>query len=93
MSHNCHAYECKVRVPQKMFMCRAHWFALSKHDRNLIWKHYTPGQESGAGITDEYAAVAKMCVQMTAEREGKTIPDDAPELLVYDMTIRGTPPI
>ena len=88
MRHTCHAFECDAVVPQRMFMCKRHWFSLSKRSRDLIWRYYRPGQEEGGGITDEYAEHAKLCVREAASVEGKTVPDDALELTLYDAIVR-----
>jgi len=36
MAHHCHATNCKTSVPPEMFMCRKHWFSLSRELRNRI---------------------------------------------------------
>jgi hypothetical protein len=36
-THRCPRRGCRVTVPNHLFACRAHWYALSKPTRDLIW--------------------------------------------------------
>lgn len=72
MPHTCHAAGCQKRVPEAMFMCRAHWFSLPKAMRDAIWATYRPGQEDDKSITPEYSRTAQECVRLIAKREGKS---------------------
>ena len=62
MRHTCHAHGCDVAVPPKMFMCRAHWFALRKPMRDAIWREYRPGQENDKNPSPRYMAVQRRAV-------------------------------
>lgn len=70
MSHVCHALRCTTPVPPKMFMCRAHWFALPKAMRDKVWALYTPGQEVRKDPTMAYLEHALACVRYVADSEG-----------------------
>lgn len=63
MSHTCHSMRCNRRVPPKMFMCRDHWYELPKHDRDLIWRLYRPGQETDKNPSSEYMAAATRIIR------------------------------
>lgn len=69
-THTCHAEECEVHVPPKMFMCRRHWFTLPKALRDEIWLQYAVGQEMRMDPTPEYLNVAMRCVRFVAVKEG-----------------------
>jgi len=45
LEHHCHWPGCRLRVPPKMWGCKAHWFRLPKPLRDRIWATYVPGQE------------------------------------------------
>ena len=69
-AHICHADHCAKAVPPKMFMCREHWYMLSKEMRDRLWELYVPGQERRKDPTIEYIEHALMCVDYVAAREG-----------------------
>lgn len=56
-THTCHAQNCTVPVPPKMFMCKRHWFMLPKATRDAVWAVYVPGQEIRKDPTPEYLTV------------------------------------
>ena len=58
MKHTCHWPGCNKVVPPKMWGCKDHWFKLPKRLRNLIWKHYRPGQEITKDPSPGYIAAA-----------------------------------
>ena len=66
MSHTCHAEGCAVAIPPRMFMCRAHWFALPKSYRDAIWATYRPGQERDKDPSLEYLSAAMAAVNYIA---------------------------
>lgn len=58
MSHKCAAFNCQEIVPDRMLMCRRHWYMVPTRIRNDVWRHYKPGQESGkteASLAYRYA--------------------------------------
>jgi hypothetical protein len=69
MSHTCHAFDCKEKIPPKMFMCRKHWFSLPSHLRSKIWASYRPGQEIDKNPSKQYIKAAKECIDFIAEKE------------------------
>lgn len=71
--HTCHARGCNTPVPPRMFMCRTHWFMLPRSTRDLIWEHYTPGQEITKTPSPEYIEVAQAAVDWLAEKMGVTV--------------------
>jgi len=66
VTHHCHAHGCKVAVPPKMFMCRAHWFSLPKNLRDAVWREYRPGQERTKDPSCRYLAVTFLCISRVA---------------------------
>lgn len=70
-THTCHATDCGVRVPPKMFMCRNHWYALPKSLRDAVWLAYVPGQEIRMDPTQGYLNVAQRCIRFIEIKEGK----------------------
>ena len=70
-THTCHATGCEIRVPPRMFMHRAHWFALPKAMRDAIWAMYRPGQEKTKDPSPEYLDAAFAAIRYIAEKEGK----------------------
>jgi hypothetical protein len=42
-----------------MWGCRTHWYALSQHLRDRIWRAYRPGQEIDQRPSADYLAVAR----------------------------------
>ena len=61
-AHTCHADGCNAAVPPRMFMCKAHWFALPKAMRDWIWDVYVPGQEVRKDPSREYLDAARACI-------------------------------
>lgn len=71
MSHTCHAPNCPVEVPPKMFMCKPHWMALRPSLRDAIWKTYRPGQEITKDPSPEYLTAARKAIDyLTAKLSG-----------------------
>ena len=60
MSHSCHSPGCTREVPPRMFMCRAHWFALPKRLQDAIWREYRRGQEISKSPSNRYMAVQQL---------------------------------
>lgn len=65
--HTCHATGCDAVIPPRLFMCRAHWFALPKAMRDEIWDVYVSGQEVRKNPTGEYLEVARRCIEYLEE--------------------------
>lgn len=61
-AHHCHAHGCNRAVPPRMFMCRAHWYALRPVIRHAIWREYVPGQENTKTPTLRYLAVQQRAI-------------------------------
>jgi hypothetical protein len=59
MSHTCHAKDCDVDVPPKMFMCKKHWYMLPKDKQRAIWREYRDDQEVRKDPTEKYLEVAR----------------------------------
>lgn len=68
--HTCHARGCEVECPPHMFMCRSHWYSLTKDERAAIWAVYVPGQETRMDPTDMYLEVSQRVIDALAGREG-----------------------
>jgi hypothetical protein len=71
-AHYCHAENCEVPVPRRMFMCRNHWFMVPYELRRGILAAYTPGQENLDGTawpSDEYLALAFQAIDADAAEE------------------------
>lgn len=77
--HTCHAIACEVEVPPSMLMCKPHWFKVPRDIRIKVWAEYENG------ISNAYCAVAKAAVIVVAEREGRTVTGDEPEIRLYDL--------
>lgn len=72
MRHTCHAVNCTVEVPRKMFMCLRHWRLVPKDMQRKIWKHYQPGQENDMDlVTDAYLDAARAARQAVAAKEAQ----------------------
>lgn len=67
--HYCHADNCEVTVPPRMFMCKSHWYMLPKAMRDRLWEVYVPGQERRMDPTTEYIDHAMACVNYVFEKE------------------------
>lgn len=53
-----------------MFMCRRHWFMLTRKEQAEVWAHYVPGQENDWNlVTAEYLDVTMRIVNDLAGRE------------------------
>lgn len=77
MTHVCHAENCNVAVPPKMFMCRQHWFMVPKPLRDAVWAEYRPGQEVDKRPSGAYMDVAMAAVQAVADREAAASSGDS----------------
>lgn len=71
MKHLCHAEDCDVEVPPRIFMCKTHWFMLPKQLRDALWAEYVPGQEIRKDPTREYLNVTRRCINFVAAKEGR----------------------
>lgn len=80
MAHTCHATDCEVPIPAKMFMCQRHWFMLPYRLRNRLLAAYRPGQEDDKRPSHEYCQVAMECLKIIAAEE-----DLEPDLALYEM--------
>ena len=80
MAHTCHATDCNVNVPPKMFMCRRHWFSLPSRMRARIWATYRQGQCDDWQISNAYAEAARDAVRFVAAKEGREA-----DTRVYDL--------
>lgn len=68
--HTCHARDCTVPVPRKMFMCRRHWFMLPKAMRDDVWMEYALGQENDMSlVTESYLDTTQRCIEYVATKE------------------------
>jgi len=67
--HTCHAHGCDVEVPERMFMCRAHWAMVPKAMQRELWAVYVEGQEISKTPTSEYLAVAIKIRNYVKEQE------------------------
>jgi len=72
--HTCHAHGCKLPVPERMLMCRTHWFSLRRAIRDAIWQEYRPGQEIEKDPSVRYLAVQQRAI---GELAAKTSVKDA----------------
>lgn len=71
-AHLCHARQCEVQVPPRMFMCRHHWFMVPMDLRCRILAAYQPGQEKLDGTSfpsDEYLDLTREARRIVHERE------------------------
>jgi hypothetical protein len=65
-------------------MCYPHWMAVPRLLQREVWRTYRKGQERDQRPSAEYCAAAKAAVRAVAEREGRTVTGEEPELLLYD---------
>lgn len=84
MTHHCHAINCETKTPPRMFMCGKHWAKVPTYLKDLIWRHYAPGQEKTKRISQEYADAAQAAIRAVAEQEGLEVTGDEPDLTLYD---------
>lgn len=68
-NHHCHAHNCHVRVPPKMFMCARHWRMLPREAQDDIWNNYVPGQERRKDPTNEYMKAAQRARAIVFQKE------------------------
>lgn len=52
--HTCHWPDCKMEVHPRFLMCKSHWWTLPKSLRDLIYRHYRPGQEISKNPSPAY---------------------------------------
>jgi hypothetical protein len=86
MSHTCHAQDCNVPVPPKMFMCRSHWYRLPKSYRDRVWATYMPGQEIRKDPTAAYMVASYEAIKWIAEKEGRVFDPSSQTVLDYYKT-------
>lgn len=58
MGHTCHWIGCRKEVPESMWGCTPHWFALPAMIRRNIWASYRPGQEIAKDPSRAYVKAA-----------------------------------
>lgn len=69
MPHLCHAINCQTPVPRSKFMCRRHWFMLTKSMRDAVWEAYEPGQEDRMDPSPAYMKITRICIAYIAQKE------------------------
>jgi hypothetical protein len=52
--HACPWPDCGRTVPNELWGCRPHWYALPKPIRQRIWSSYRRGQENDGKISRQY---------------------------------------
>ncbi len=67
--HICHARNCEVSVPPKLFMCKKHWYMVPFSYRKLIWALYRPGQEVDKVPAKRYLEVVSEAINIVAKKE------------------------
>ena len=87
--HHCHAIGCSISTPPEMFMCKRHWFMLSKSIRDRVWATYRHGQCDDRRPSEDYCRVAMDALRFIAQKEGKTLTGQEPELLLYVFAAAG----
>jgi hypothetical protein len=63
MTHTCHAYGCLTHTAPRLFMCGAHWRALSPSLRDAVWREYRTGQERDKRPSARYMAVTSLAIE------------------------------
>ncbi len=66
--HVCHWPGCTQRVPQRLWGCRAHWFALPGAIRAEILRTYRPGQEITKDPSPAYIQAAQRAQAWIAQQ-------------------------
>jgi hypothetical protein len=74
MNHACHAEGCEEEIPPRMHMCLRHWRMVPEIVRQLVWKHYRPGQEIDKQPSTEYLATIFVSISCVAFRESRELP-------------------
>lgn len=69
--HKCHAFGCKVSVPERYLMCGPHWKMVSSELQARVWDTYVEGQEIRKDPTPEYIQAQIAAVRWVAKKEGK----------------------
>lgn len=70
--HYCHARNCKVPVPRKMFMCKRHWRMVPYELKVAIWAEYQPGQENlEVTPSREYIDITQEAIEAVWAKENK----------------------
>ena len=67
--HTCHARRCNRVVPEKMLMCKRHWFMVPHGLRDRVWETYRPGQEIDKDPSEEWHQAADAAIAAVAELE------------------------
>lgn len=80
-NHTCHWPGCDEQVPPALWGCRTHWYALPKRLRNLVWYHYTPGQEVTMTPSRAYLRVAQEVQEWIRQYQKTYEPPDMGALL------------
>lgn len=88
-NHACHAADCTAHVAPEMLMCRKHWFMVPRDLQRRVWATYRPGQCDDWQPSKAYCEAAKAAVIAVAEKEGKTLTENHPAILLYDVFARG----
>lgn len=66
--HLCHAHDCETQVPERMLMCRPHWFSVRSALQRAIWREYRSGQERTKRPSLRYLAVQQLVICEVAFR-------------------------
>ena len=67
--HLCHALNCAIPVPPRMFMCLKHWRMVPRDQQKAIWREYVPGQERRKDPTGAYLEAAAEARRTVARLE------------------------
>jgi len=69
VQHTCHARRCNRVVPEKMLMCKPHWFMVPRELRDRVWATYRAGQEIDKSPSEEWHQAAGAAIAAVASRE------------------------
>jgi len=69
LEHTCHWPDCPRAVPERQFMCFAHWMKIPQEFRDAIWRHYRKGQEIDKRPSAAYIQTVKDCMDWIASQK------------------------
>ena len=69
--HTCHAKDCAVNIPPRMFMCLKHWRMVPQELQRAVWATYRPGQEQDKNPSEAYMKVARTVIDAVAAKESR----------------------
>jgi hypothetical protein len=71
VTHHCHANDCPMPTPPRLFMCGRHWAMVPRPMQDAVWAAYRAAPKGGRARDARYLTACANAVEHVARAEGK----------------------